>query len=49
VRVYVDKDVEFNVEIAHDSLTSGWLLSQVSKRYTDELNRIRKEKEELKA
>jgi hypothetical protein len=49
VHVYVDKDAEFNVDITHDSLTCGWLLSEVTRRYTDELNRIRKEKEEMRA
>jgi hypothetical protein len=47
--VYVDKDIEFNVGIASDSLTCGWLLSEVSRRYTDELNKIRKDTEFQKA
>jgi hypothetical protein len=49
IRVYVDKDIEFTVDISNDNLTCGWLLSEVTRRYTDELNKIRKEKEELKA
>jgi hypothetical protein len=45
VRVYVDKDVEFNLDIANDQLTCGWLLSEVTRRYTEELNRVKREKE----
>ena len=45
IRVYVDKDVEFNVEISNDQLTCGWLLSEVTRKYTDELNRIKKDRE----
>jgi hypothetical protein len=47
--VYVDKEVEFDLDITNESLTCGWLLSEVTRRYTEELNRLRKEKEELKA
>ncbi|CDW89031.1 protein kinase domain containing protein [Stylonychia lemnae] len=47
IRVYVDKDVEFNLEIANDQLTCGWLLSEVTRRYTEELNRIKREKEQM--
>ena len=45
IRVYVDKDVEFTLEVANDQLTCGWLLSEVTRRYTEELNRIKKERE----
>lgn len=46
IRVYVDKDVEFNLEICNDQLTCGWLLSEVTRKYNEELNRIKKEKEQ---
>lgn len=49
IRVYVDKDVEFNLEISNDQLTCGWLLSEVTRRYTEELNRIKREKESMVA
>ncbi len=45
IRVYVDKDIEFNVEINNDQLTCGWLLSEVDRRYTDEMTKVREERE----
>ena len=45
VRVYVDKDIEFTVEISSLHLTCGWLLNEVTKHYLDELNRIKKDRE----
>ncbi|TNV87556.1 hypothetical protein FGO68_gene11686 [Halteria grandinella] len=43
IRVYVDKDIEFNIPIpaASDQLTCGWLLSEVTRRYIEALTRIK--------
>ena len=41
VRVYVDKDIEFTLGIPNDSLTCGWLLSEVTRRYVEALNLIK--------
>ena len=41
IRVYVDKDIEFSVEISNNELTCRWLLSEVTRRYTDALSRIK--------
>jgi hypothetical protein len=43
--VYVDKEIEFTVEIGNDQLTCGWLLSEVTRRYTEGLNKLRKDRE----
>lgn len=45
MRVYVDKDIEFTVDVYNEQLTCGWLLSEVTRRYSEELNRIKKERE----
>ena len=37
IRVYVDKDIEFVVDIRNEWLTCGWLLSEVSRKYTEAL------------
>jgi hypothetical protein len=37
----VDKDIEFTISIPHDSLTCGWLLSEVTRRYVEALNKIK--------
>ncbi len=39
IRVYVDKDIEFNMDIANDNLTCGWLLSEVTRQYIIALNK----------
>jgi hypothetical protein len=41
----VDKDIEFTLDVGNDQLTCGWLLSEVTRRYTDALTRIKKEKD----
>lgn len=44
IRVYVDKDIEFNIPIPHtasDQLTCGWLLSEVTRRYIEALTKIK--------
>lgn len=46
IRIYVDVDIEFTVDISNDWLTCGWLLSEVTRKYTDALQKIMKEKEE---
>ena len=45
VQIYVDKDIEFAVDVGNEQLTCGWLLSEVTRRYTEALNRIKKEKD----
>jgi hypothetical protein len=42
-RIYVDVDIEFNLEVLNDQLTCGWLLSEVERRYLDAVNRIKEE------
>ena len=35
----MDKDIEFNLELTNDFLTCGWLLSEVTRRYTIALSK----------
>jgi hypothetical protein len=35
VRVLVDSEIQFDVEIISDSLTCGWLISEVTRLYTE--------------
>lgn len=35
VRVLVDSEIQFDVEIVSDSLTCGWLISEVTRLYTE--------------
>ena len=47
VQIYVDKDIEFIVDVGNEQLTCGWLLSEVTRRYTDALSRIKREKDSM--
>ena len=40
----MDKDIEFTVDIGNDWLTCGWLLSEVTRKYTEALQKIKGEK-----
>lgn len=35
VRVLVDQNIQFDVEILSDNLTCGWLISEVTRLYTE--------------
>jgi hypothetical protein len=35
VRVLIEKDIQFDVDIVSDNLTCGWLISQVINLYTE--------------
>ena len=39
--IYNDKDIEFTIEILNERKTCGWLLSEVTKRYTNALNKLK--------
>ena len=35
IRVLVDSDIQLDVDILSDNLTCGWLISEVTRMYTD--------------
>ena len=35
IRVLVDADIQFDVEIVSDNLTCGWLISEVTRLYIE--------------
>lgn len=35
VRVLVDQGIQFDVDIVSDNLTCGWLISEVTRLYTE--------------
>jgi hypothetical protein len=48
VRVYINKDIEFNVDIYDDNDTCGWLLDEVKSRYLLEMEKLRELKDQRK-
>lgn len=43
VRVYINKDIEFNVDIYDGKDNCGWLLEEVKNRYLQEMERVKDE------
>ena len=43
VRVYINKDIEFNVDVYDEHDTCGWLLEEVRRRYIQEMEKVREE------
>ena len=43
VHIYVDADIEFDIDISSEFLTCGWLLSEVTRRYNKHLENLKRE------